>query len=646
MTKTRGRSGSKAGHASTASYDNFIEDAVIFPVGETVAVEISATPAMKPLVPSRRAPGAATSRPQGNDHVPVTNAGDLWGPNDATASTPDQTALTTSTLDGTAARGGNPDVYCDARQGDPVPASIPGARTQREPPSSAGDPVPGSGQARGGGGTGGGAASPDMAGHDEGFLRGPLEPSTPPNTTPTGDCPGAPMVSMVEARLEAKSQRKYYRRPVEASGWAVFVPPLPETGPVPMCPPAPRLGPVRTPEPTFQAPSVPGVHHQVVEQAPGLDRSDHSNLMDACDACANQFDALMFKSPQRLALEGRLSINKVPIEKTAWTSSGSDGDGGSRLQSEVEAGRKGRGRKNMAATIGEGAVYDWPEPISEETVSQAERASQLEHLKNSLSETEITCDRLDAPRDGVHEVQPPSVAPPLARTFPPLAAEINVPGVGTQARTQKRGAVRSAIEVFERNARLHSRDGRVKGDEVPVNQIDSSRLLLPHNPWVQRADYPSADTGAVRATRCDDAAIERVTAWVEAVTVQRRRDSSMSEWFRDGSVLVSLVDAFTPGVLQPEGGARHVDGDAMLTGASPSPLNEARRRVASSSENFKIFFEACVRLGVPRSELFTEEDVLREDQDGLERVVHCLQVLGSTVLQAAPFYIGPQLRPG
>ena len=117
--------------------------------------------------------------------------------------------------------------------------------------------------------------------------------------------------------------------------------------------------------------------------------------------------------------------------------------------------------------------------------------------------------------------------------------------------------------------------------------------------------------------------------------IQRRGGATLSEWFRDGNVLVRLVNTVKPGVARPGERVAERSIAARKEGSdAPTP-----------TENLLSFFEACLELGVPEKDLFSECDLEPEREGGLARVVACLEVLGLTAVVAAPWYLGPTLTP-
>lgn len=183
------------------------------------------------------------------------------------------------------------------------------------------------------------------------------------------------------------------------------------------------------------------------------------------------------------------------------------------------------------------------------------------------------------------------------------------------------------------------------------NGITSER----NNPG-SAADDPRRD-----AERQEDF-LERVTEWVLAVTKSQLPPSTRGEGestkiddgkpaknvdllalLRDGTMLVALVQAIKPGIdTRARRGSGSTGQQQPQGGAVAGKKSPPRTRAIVRGENLAIFFDACVKLGVPREYHFREQDLLQAA--GLGRVVRCLAVLGKVARSNAPEYSGPVLR--
>lgn len=606
--------------------------------------------------------------------------------------------------------GGKPAQGGDSRLG---PAAATSAATVANTPdksivhSSAGGPV----DMRGQGGTGGGAASPDLAGYsEEELLRARrASPDPPPFKPRPGECPGTPAYPGYEEALEKQARKNERKRAAAVAYRPVFVPPEPDQGPIPPCPPAPRLGPVRGPgtgEKTAAHTHQPepqegqqvndrtfsdqhprdlwgggtrlGEVRSIFEDPPtasgptpavGLAATDPFPLRSSAPdkrgwassesagtvsgqlrAAAAATAAATFPLPMGAlkflpCYSGKVPVNRrsefphpsaepVSPEKVGWTSSESEGED-ARLRSDavMDIAREGEAHPPMNVAD---KVWDCPEPLVGAGVDcEGGGGGQSEGAHARLNDAEASHQRRsnEVGRAGCNRAAGAEASRLPATCLPDAATSL---AADERAKTIGHGSVRAAINLFERSARFQSGGAQVNAAAHPAVAPSPCLPQLPTRGVCVNEDATAfGDTLVAEKTRYHEDAISRVTVWVEAVTMQPRGGATLSEWFRDGSVLVRLVNTVKPGVAKPgERVAKRSVADRKEGSDAPTP-----------TENLSSFFEACLELGVPNTNLFSEYDLEPGREGGLGRVVACLEVLGSTAVVAAPWYLGPTLAP-
>lgn len=176
-------------------------------------------------------------------------------------------------------------------------------------------------------------------------------------------------------------------------------------------------------------------------------------------------------------------------------------------------------------------------------------------------------------------------------------------------------------------------------------------------------DDPRTDAGY------QEDVLNRVTAWVLAVTSPQLAPSihgddesikidgdgkstkidggkpakvDLLALLRDGTVLVALVTAIEPetvaAIRRGNDGAEQQPKAEGVTGNNFALSTSALSR----GKDLAIFFDACIKLGVPREHHFREQDLLQVA--GLERVVHCLAMLWNVTRSTTPERSGPVWR--
>ena len=575
---------------------------------------------------------------------------------------------------------------------------------------------------RGQGGTGGSAASPDLAGYsEEELLRARhASPDPPPFRPGPGECPGTPAYPGYEEALEKQARKNERKRAAAMAYRPVFVPPAPEEGPIPPCPPAPRLGPLQGPgreekstahahqpepqgcqqmdnrtsdQPRRDLPGggvqLAGQPRSIFEDSPtpsgskpavGLSATDplplrpsvrdkrgwtpsesEGTISGQLRAAAAATAAATFPLPMgslkflpcysgvvpanRKSEFATPSAEPVAPEKVGWTSSESEGEG-ARLRSDAALDVAREVEAHPPINVVD-KVWDCPEPevgmrVDCEGVSGGqppEAQARPNEAETSYRRKPDQLGRVGHSRAaGTETSRLPGTCMP--NTTSSLAADARAKAIG-------HGSVRAAIKIFERSARSQSGCPQVSA----MNAANAPYPCLPQLPTrgvsVNADATAFADILLAEKIRRHKDAVERVTVWVEAVTMQPRGDATLPEWFRDGSVLVRLVNTVKPGVAKP--GERVAKQSAAANkesvGGVPSPVEEDESGAPTPTENLKSFFEACLELGVPKKDIFSEYDLEPEREGGLERIVSCLEVLGSTAVVAAPWYLGPTLAP-
>ena len=398
-------------------------------------------------------------------------------------------------------------------------------------------------------------------------------------------------------------------------------------------------------------------------------------------------------------------VRPLAMGKTEWTSSEDSGSEDDRLRSRVAAGFTGEGRGTPLVTVAE-KVWDCPEAVAGTSVDcegEGEPGCEGKPSGPLAEEAETRPEEAEAARqgrdrlrhvDGNHATgagvsRPPGTCAPDLATSNPTARAL--------AQTIGQGSVRAAIDLFERTAR--SQVGFTQHVSVGTGNTSYSGLRqFSGRRACGRAEAVATSAGALASLSAAEKAlyykdaVKRLTTWVTAVTMQTRGNATLPEWFRDGTVLVLLVNAVKPGIAKPRrervvaklakqwtpsakepaGGAQPVTPSTDPAAGESAPSNEPVGGVQSttpstepvrcapssdgneeeeeidpptSTENLNSFFEACANLGVPKKHIFCEEDLKAGREGGLERVVACLEALGSTAAMAAPGYLGPTLKP-
>lgn len=570
-------------------------------------------------------------------------------------------------------------VSLSSHPGTALPAAATLRRSLWNSSSSGGCPVPASSETCEGRGSGGEVMVQAAIKPTEDITIGHMVLGIPSYATTTNEYPGARELTLPAKYLKKQSLQKSYRHHAEVSDQPIFVPPLPEKGLNPPCPPATQLGPANGwGTKTQPPPSTSRLSYQIDGLPPGQQLKPASNRSNAHPdyEALRKSRALPPKAPSGLLVARTMDFDlntagNTAVEKIGWAPSESEGSGSgcsspSFTSEPVEEDGKGR-----SSTEYEGAVWKWPGPLvennlgcknrhadqpkkSETVVTQTEamRARLVELRRGGRRQTSntVTClpsrtstSAADTPTTSISvhkqttltETQSKDTtsnlllrAPPFKETYAIASLNPPPPTVATHAATSSRTAVeerrhvRATIEYFERTARSSQEPASRKIHTRSSNDRSRSNSPFGNKP------------------RCHDKAVERLTAWVEAVTTYRYRDATLLDWLRDGSVLVSLVKAIKPEIT-PQGGALKPQG---LLGKCEQSSPKKEGDMHTPAENLRNFFRACEELGVPKEDIFSEDDLLRKETGGLDRVVRCLEVLGSITSPAAPWYVGPMVK--
>jgi len=129
-----------------------------------------------------------------------------------------------------------------------------------------------------------------------------------------------------------------------------------------------------------------------------------------------------------------------------------------------------------------------------------------------------------------------------------------------------------------------------------------------------------ADMKSKKDAKYDAALEQKVTAWIEAVTGNKKGDQDFGDWLKNGHVLCHLVNGIKAG--------------------SVKKINESSMPF-KQMENITFFMTAARGFGVPESSMFgTPELYERKDLGSVHRM---LFVLGGAVQVSVPEFAGPHL---
>lgn len=123
-----------------------------------------------------------------------------------------------------------------------------------------------------------------------------------------------------------------------------------------------------------------------------------------------------------------------------------------------------------------------------------------------------------------------------------------------------------------------------------------------------------------RASKYDVNLEMQVTAWIEAVSGEKKGDTTFAEWLKNGQVLCKLANAVRPGIVKK-------------VNTSQMPFKQM--------ENITYFMNAARELGVPESAIFSTPDLYEEKN--MLSVVNCIYTLGGAVQVSCPDFAGPAL---